>query len=63
MKINISSNETAPLKSITENIDTRYADSLVTVLISKKEGSMTFIAGKPPYVHIVHLYWIRPLHI
>ncbi|MBH0027531.1 hypothetical protein I6F53_11100 [Pseudoalteromonas sp. SWN29] len=48
MKINISSNKTAPLKSITENIDTRYADSLVTVLISKKEGSMTFIAGKPP---------------
>ncbi len=48
MKVIISSNKKALLKSITENIDTHYTDSLATILISKKEGSITFITGKPP---------------
>ena len=48
MKIKISSNKKALFKSVTENIDTRYKDSLATVSISKKEGSITFITGKPP---------------
>lgn len=48
MKIIIDSAKTALLKNITENIDTRYADSLATILISKKEGSITFVTGKPP---------------
>lgn len=48
MKIIISSNKKALLKNITENIDTHYADSLATILISKKKGSITLITGKPP---------------
>ncbi len=48
MKIIIPSNKKALLKNITENIDTHYADSLATVLISKNEGSITLITGKPP---------------
>lgn len=48
MKIIISGNKKALLKNITENIDTHYADSLATILISKKEGSIKLITGKPP---------------
>ena len=48
MKIKIPSNKKALFESITEVIDTRYFDNLATVLINKKEESITIIAAKPP---------------
>lgn len=48
MKIKIPSNKKALFKSVTENIDTHYKDSLATASISKEEGSITFITGQPP---------------
>jgi hypothetical protein len=48
----ISSKKKTLIKNITTNIDTRYAGSLATVLISKKEGSLTLITGQSPlYSH------------
>ncbi|MGO2074950.1 MAG: hypothetical protein ACTH3B_07215, partial [Pseudoalteromonas sp.] len=48
MKIKISSNKKVLFKSVTENIDTRYSDNRATVLINKKEESITTVTGKPP---------------
>lgn len=54
MKIIIPNNKRALLKNITENIDTHYSDSSATVLINKKERSLTLITGKKPlFAHCV----------
>lgn len=48
IKIKISSDKKALFKSVTENIDTRDSDNRATVLINKKEESITTVTGKPP---------------
>lgn len=54
MKIIIPKEKKQLLKNTTINIDTRYADSLATVLINKKERSLTLVTGqKPLFAHCV----------
>jgi hypothetical protein len=56
MKMIIPRNKKELLKNITENIDTRYADSSATVLINKKERSLTLVTGqKPLFAHCVFI--------
>lgn len=56
MKIIIPKEKKQLLKNTTIHIDTSYSDSLATVLINKKERSLTLVTGqKPLFAHCVFI--------
>lgn len=50
MKIVIPHNKSSLIKGITDRIDTRYVDSLATVLIDKEGPFFTLIVGQDPLI-------------